>query len=139
VKQKTLESVRLDRWLNAARFFKTRSQAAQACNGRKVKVNGNTAKSHKLLKIGDQLTIFLHDEYRSLEIIGLAERGLPAKQAALLYNEQKAEDRFNPEDRDMIKLYEKANLIRPRYKGRPTKRERRKMIKEKVDFTREDS
>ena len=82
------DAVRLDRWLNAARFYKTRSQAAEACDGRKVKVNGATAKPHKLIRVGDRLTIHHHTRYRNLEVLGLAQRGLPAAEARKLYHEE---------------------------------------------------
>ncbi|MBN2414820.1 RNA-binding S4 domain-containing protein [bacterium] len=138
MKQEALETVRLDRWLNAARFCKTRSQAGELCRGRKVKVNGKTAKPHTFLKIGDRITLFLHGTYRSLEVTGLAQRGLPAKEARLLYREDRPEDRFSGEERELIALAAQAMAVRPRYKGRPTKRERRKMDREKSEFHQEN-
>lgn len=131
------EHVRLDRWLNAARFYKTRSRAAEACRGRKVKVNGTTAKPHKFIRIGDRLTVFHHGNYRSLEVTGLAERGLPAKEAQLLYSEEKPQDAFGGEDLELITIFKKTHTLRPRYKGRPTKKERRKMTAEKNLFGKE--
>lgn len=123
------ETVRLDRWLNAARFYKTRSQAANACNGRKVKVNGITAKPHKFLHIGDRLTVHQHGRYRNLEVLGLAERGLPAVEARKLYQEEVSQP-LSQEEEELIALYRKAEKrARPKYKGRPTKRERRKLEK----------
>jgi len=63
-----LQSVRLDRWLSAARFYKTRTQAAKACDGRKVKVNDIAAKPHKFLQVGDKLTIRHRGCYRNIEV-----------------------------------------------------------------------
>jgi ribosome-associated heat shock protein Hsp15 len=118
------ESVRLDRWLFAARFYKTRTQAADACNGGKVKVNGSSAKPHKLIRPGDQLTLHHHDRYRKLEILALAERGLPAASARALYREEiKLVDKETEELLAAFRLVEKKN--RPRFSGRPTKKNRR--------------
>ena len=83
-----LETVRLDRWLMAARFYKTRTQAAKACEGRKVKVNGSAAKPHKFLHVGDELTIHHRGRYRNVEVLALAQRGLPPIEARKLYHEE---------------------------------------------------
>ncbi len=133
------ESVRLDCWLNAARFYKTRSQAARACNGRKVKVNGETAKSHKEIRVGDEILVFQGGRYRKLEILGLASRGLPYSEARLLYREDTPEDRLSSEDTVLVSLYNKTyKRLKPRYKGRPTKKERRKMDRERNHFFKEE-
>lgn len=125
------ETVRLDRWLNAARFYKTRSQAAAACDGRKVKVNGSTAKPHKFIRVGDKLTIHHHSRYRNLEILGLAQRGLPASEAAKLYHEEITE--LTKEQIEMMALMKQAEPVhRLKYKGRPTKKERRNLDQWKI-------
>lgn len=123
-----LEYVRLDRWLMAARFYKTRSQAAAACNGRKVKLRGTAAKPHSLVHIGDLITVHHHDRYRNIEVLGLAERGLPPLKARELYHEE-APSILSDESReimDLIRKEEKKNRS-PKTKGRPTKRIRRQM------------
>lgn len=126
--QENLEMVRLDRWLFAARFYKTRTQAAAACEGGKVKVNGSSAKPHKMIHIGDELTIHVHSRYRNVEIKGLAQRGLPPAIARELYHEDVIE--FTEEQKIFISLMkENEKLSRPKYKGRPTKRERRDIDK----------
>ena len=122
------KSVRLDRWLSAARFYKTRTQAAKACDGRKVKVNGTTAKSHKAVHIGDEIVVHHHDRYRTLTVRALADRGIPPSMAREMYAEKEAPPR-SPEEEEMIAFYrrmEKKN--RPKYKGRPTKKARRKLL-----------
>ena len=127
--KKPLETVRLDRWLSAARFYKTRTQAARACDGGKVKVNGSTAKPHKFLHIGDKLTIHVRSRYYNLEVLGLAQRGLPAVEARKLYVEEERHV-LSPEAEEMLALYRESNKIEhPKYKGRPTKKERRKITK----------
>lgn len=127
-----LTEVRIDRWLFAARFYKTRSQAGKACEGGKIKLNGNTAKAHKMVKIGDELTIHVHGRYRNVEILGLEQRGLPPKVARELYHEEKVE--LSEDERELMEIFKASEKrFRQKYKGRPTKRERRDMIKFKQD------
>lgn len=121
------EIVRLDRWLMAARFFKTRSMAAKACEGRKVKVNGQTAKPHKTVKIGDTLTIHQAGRYRNVEILGLAERGLPPAVARELFREEQAMTVSEADKELMRMIRESERKSQPNFKGRPTKRIRRQM------------
>ncbi len=123
-----LTEVRVDRWLFAARFYKTRSQAGKACEGGKVKINGTTAKAHKTVKIGDTLTVHVHGRYRNVEIRGLEQRGLPPKVACELYHEEKAE--LSEEEKELMEIFKASEKrLRQKYKGRPTKRERRNLIK----------
>ena len=129
-----LETVRLDRWLMAARFYKTRTQAAKACEGRKVKVNGNTAKPHKFLHIGDKLIIHHRSRYRNVEVLGLAQRGLPPVEARKLYSEEVSQE-LSDADKELIVMMRKSEKkMRPKYKGRPTKKERRRIeeFREKI-------
>ena len=80
-----LDSLRIDKWLWAARCFKTRGLAAEACGAGHVKVNGTSVKSAKLLRRGDELTIRLGDELRILAVTGLSDRRGPAPVARSLY------------------------------------------------------
>lgn len=119
------EEVRLDRWLMAARFYKTRSQAANACNGRKVKVNGTTSKPHKIIRIGDEISLHHHDSYRNIRVLGLAERGIPPSAARELFEEEKRIS-VSESDQELMKMMQKMNRQHPqKYKGRPTKKLRR--------------
>lgn len=79
--------VRLDKWLWAARFFKTRSLASSEVNGGKVHVNGQRVKPSRAVNVGDTLTV--HRGFDTYEIVveGLAEKRGPAKFAQTLYNE----------------------------------------------------
>ena len=121
------ESVRVDRWLMAARFYKTRSQAAKACEGGKVKVNGISAKPHKFVHIGDALTVHVHGRYRNLKIMGLAERGLPPVKARELYEEEVPQT-LSQESQELMELVRRMQKKdRPKYKGRPTKKVRRQI------------
>lgn len=129
---KSLKQVRIDRWLNAARFYKTRSQAAKACKGGKVKVNGKRVKPHKFLNIGDNITINVHGRYRNVTVESLADRGLPAKEAQKLYYEEEKMN-LSEEDQQLINTFKKShkkNKKKYRKKqGRPTKKERRTLDK----------
>lgn len=126
---KPLDSVRLDLWLSSARFYKTRSQAAKACEGGKVKVNGSSARPHKFLHVGDQITLHVHGQYRDIRVEGLARRGLPPAEARKLYTEEKRQT-LSAEEEELLALYRKSNKKQTvKYKGRPTKKERRTLDK----------
>ena len=85
--QAELESIRLDKWLWTARFFKTRSLAAEAISGGKIHVNNQRTKPGKEVKPGIKLTI-TKDTYRwDVTIIALSNQRRPAKEAVLLYEE----------------------------------------------------
>lgn len=81
------DPVRLDKWLWAARFFKTRGLAREAIEGGKVKHNGAKAKPSRTLKVGDELEIQRGEELWHLRVEVLSDRRGPAKEAALLYYE----------------------------------------------------
>lgn len=118
------DKVRLDRWLWAARFYKTRSQAAEAVTGGKVQVNDERPKRAKLVGVGDRVRV-RHGPYDFLlTITGLAERRGSVKDAVGLF----VEDEAGKADR--LKLAEQLRVAPPptyEGKGRPTKRDRREM------------
>jgi ribosome-associated heat shock protein Hsp15 len=123
--------VRLDKWLQVARVFKTRSAATHACTLGRVRVNGATAKPHRHLQTGDQIEVDLRHWTRLLVVQELHDRPLPKAQAARLY-----EDRSPPPPvlDPLARLLRRPPVERERGKGRPTKRERR----EQERFTRND-
>ena len=110
-----METVRLDRWLCAARIFKSRTQATQACSGGHVRVNGSRVKPHHMLRVGDRLHVQREDRLRILEVVALAEKRLSAPLAAELYTDHSPP----PPPR------EERVAVRERGAGRPTKRDRR--------------
>lgn len=112
-----LDSLRIDKWLWAARCFKTRGLAAEACGAGHVKVNGTSVKSAKLLRRGDELTIRLGDELRILAVVGLSDRRGPAPTARTLYLDKSPP---KPEPVDVPGM-----IVRDRGLGRPSKRELR--------------
>ncbi|OGL47500.1 MAG: hypothetical protein A2161_11940 [Candidatus Schekmanbacteria bacterium RBG_13_48_7] len=123
------EPVRIDRWLMAARFYKTRSQAGQACDGGKIKVNGISAKPGKLVRPGDEVGIQHHDRYRKIRVLRLAQRGLPPATAKLLYEEHES-TRLSEADIELIQIQkEMQKKVKRKFKGRPTKKERRDIKK----------
>jgi len=118
--------VRLDRWLWAARFFKTRALAAAAIGGGKVEVGGARAKRAKLLAVGDWLRIRRGPfEYRVV-VRGLSEHRGPPAAAAALYEEDAEGRRLRERLAEQLRV---APSLRYEGKGRPTKRERREIEK----------
>ncbi len=83
----TPEAIRLDKWLWAARFFKTRQLASEAARGGKVTVNGQRAKPARPIAVGDRLEIQLGPYTWDVRVDGLAARRGPAAAAAKLYTE----------------------------------------------------
>jgi ribosome-associated heat shock protein Hsp15 len=82
-----MERVRIDKWLWAARFFKTRSAAAQAVSGGRVHVNGVRAKPAKDVGLGDEIELSIRADRWVLEVTGVSDRRGPATVAATLYRE----------------------------------------------------
>ncbi|MCP4727755.1 MAG: RNA-binding S4 domain-containing protein [bacterium] len=123
------DTQRLDKWLKIARLFKTRSIAADACDGRLVKVNDRTAKSSKYIKAGDRIIIRKRGTYRSFKILDISHRSISSKLARDLY-EETTEDKLTPEQKELIELQRKSiTKQKPRYPGRPTKKDRRQISK----------
>jgi ribosome-associated heat shock protein Hsp15 len=118
------EAVRLDKWLWAARFFKTRSLATEAVNGGKVELNGLRPKPSKDVKIGDQLRVRLGPFVHALVVRVLSDRRGPAAAAALLYEESAASIAERERLREQHRL---APATQYDERGRPTKKDRRAM------------
>ena len=116
--------MRLDKWLWAARFFKTRGQAADAVDGGKVKLNGAFAKPAKELKPGDRLHIRTEGEDWEVGVLGFNAQRRPAAEARLLYRETPESLQKRAEVAELRRL---APLPQAEAKGRPTKRDRRQL------------
>jgi ribosome-associated heat shock protein Hsp15 len=114
--------VRLDKWLWAARFFKTRSLASQAIDGGKVKLNGERAKASRELKPGDQLHLQIGEQAWEVTVLALAERRGPAAEAQALYLESEASRQRRADQAAQRRLQTNPAAA---IKGRPTKRDRR--------------
>jgi ribosome-associated heat shock protein Hsp15 len=117
------ERVRIDKWLWAARFYKTRSLATDAVDGGKVEVNGETAKPSKAVKIGDELRVRLGPYEHRLVVRGLAERRGSASVAQSLYEETEESRRLREKVAEQLKIAPPAFVWED--KGRPTKKDRR--------------
>ncbi len=119
-----MSGIRLDKWLWAARFFKTRSLATDAVSGGKIKLNGAPTKPAREIKAGDRLDIFNGDTRWEVIVLALSEIRGPASEARLLY-EETAESRAAREAEQMRRKFE----VEPAadIHGRPTKRDRRQM------------
>ena len=115
---------RLDKWLWAARFFKTRQLAQQAINGGKVRLNQQPVKPGRKVKAGDQLTIRRGEIEQVVAIISCSNRRGPATLAATLYSET-AESRTKREAL-ALRNADQANPEQQR-RGRPSKRDRRQL------------
>lgn len=115
------ESVRIDRWLLAARVYKTRSMCADACAGGKVELNGHATTAHKMVRVGDRISATTHAGARQLVVRALGLRRLSAPDARELY-----EDVTPPPTPEEL---ERRRYARPEFRdagaGRPTKRDRR--------------
>lgn len=114
--------VRLDKWLWAARFFKTRSLAKQAIDGGKVHCNGARCKSSREVQAGDELKIRQGWDEKTVVVRALSDQRRGAPEAALLYEETEAsrEQRELQADRRRIQ-----RAVMPVTEGKPNKQDRR--------------
>lgn len=123
--------VRLDKWLWSARFFKTRSLAAQAVNGGKVHCNAKRVKAARVVQIGDELTIQRGQLKHTVIVAGLNDKRRPAKEAVELYTETQESIACREESSEQRRLLRSINENYGPQK-RPSKRDRRLII----NFTR---
>ena len=120
----TDDRMRIDKWLWVARFFKTRSLAAQAIASHKIRFNGDHVKPARDLKVGDELEITIGQTVLAVIVQGMAEQRRPAPEARLLYQETAESEARRLRDQELRKL---APVPGSDLKGRPTKREGRLM------------
>jgi ribosome-associated heat shock protein Hsp15 len=124
IEKTSLDKMRLDKWLWAARFFKTRSLATQAIDNGRVKLNGERVKPAREVKPGDRLEVHIGDADWTLAVRALAMQRGPAPVAQMLYEEDPASHARRQQqlrDRKLAASPEAA------IKGRPTKRDRRQI------------
>jgi len=126
MKEKTTTGTRLDKWLWAARIYKTRALAREMIEGGKVHYNGQHTKPGKLLEVQAILTLRQGNDERTIKVLAITDKRGPASEAALLYQET-AE---SIEKREKIALARKMNaLTMPHPDRRPDKKERRDLMK----------
>ncbi len=117
-----INAIRVDQWLWAARFFKTRSLAKQAIDGGKIEVNGARCKPARAVHSGDLLNISRGTERFEVRVDALAAKRGPATQAVGLYEETAASIERREREREAQRLSRQAYQPPP---GRPSKRDRR--------------
>ncbi|GAB3679447.1 RNA-binding S4 domain-containing protein [Salinisphaera aquimarina] len=117
-------SVRVDKWLWAARFFKTRSLASQAVKGGKVHVNGHRAKASTGVHVGDRLDITKGEVAFVIDVIDLAEQRGSAERAQQLYAETPASSQERERRSEERRA---ARVSMPRPSIRPDKKQRRQL------------
>ncbi len=119
------EKVRLDKWLWAARFYKTRSLAADEIDKGRIKVNGQVAKASREPRVGDEIELRAGYDHKTVVVKALSAVRGPAPQAALLYEETAASllARAHAAEQRRIAPEPSQSLAQ----GRPTKRDRRQL------------
>lgn len=118
--------IRLDKWLWAARFYKTRSIAKAMIEGGKVHYNGQRAKVSKAVEIGAMIKLCQGNEEKEVEVLALSDQRRGAPEAQLLYQETEK----SVKQREAIAFARKANaLSMPHPDRRPNKKERRELVK----------
>ena len=126
------KKVRLDKWLWAARFFKTRSLATEAIKGGKITVNGHRGKPSREVEIEDSLTVRQGYDEKLIIVKALSDKRGPASIAQQLYQETTESIEKREKEKELRKL---SAAQRPHGEGRPSKRQRRQIHR----FTRDDS
>ncbi len=118
------EPVRIDKWLWAARFYKTRSIAAQAVSGGKVQLNGARVKPARPVKVGDAVEVHRNGLVWQVEVLALSGKRGPAKVAQTLYQETEDSVRKREAVSEQFRL---AMATTPRPQGKPDKKSRRQL------------
>lgn len=118
------EGLRIDKWLWAARFYKTRSLATAAINAGHIKLNGHTVKPARELRCGDTLELAIGDAHWTVLVRGLNEQRRPAPEAQKLYEETSASSARRAAEKEAHRL---APVPGSDLHGRPTKKARRQI------------
>ncbi len=125
--------VRLDKWLQVARIFKTRSQAGEAIDGGRVKMDGRPAKAGRIMHPGDRIEVSKGNRKLVLEVRGLAPRPIPAAEARELYvlhEEHETLDHLDEQQREYVRMMHQLDRVQQASRsGRPTKKERREITR----------
>lgn len=130
----TTSGVRLDKWLWAARFFKTRSLAAEEVHKGRVSVNGAVAKAAREVRIGDTIALRQGNIPKTVQVLGLSHMRGPAPIAQQLYAETPESQQQRQQLAEQRRLApEPAAAIAQQRQGRPTKRQRRELDEARSD------
>lgn len=126
-----VDAVRLDKWLQVARVFKTRSQATRACQLSRVKVNGVTAKAHRNLVIGDRVEVEKGDWQRILVVKELHDRPLRKADVPRIFDDESPP---RPQLSEVERIMRRTPaVIREKGAGRPSKKQRRELDRLRSD------
>ncbi|MDU7389049.1 ribosome-associated heat shock protein Hsp15 [Atlantibacter hermannii] len=126
MKEKTPSEVRLDKWLWAARFYKTRAIAREMIEGGKVHYNGQRTRPSKNMELEAEIVLRQGNDQRTVIVKGITDQRRPASEAVLLYEETAQ----SVENREKLALARKMNaLTMPHPERRPDKKERRDLMK----------
>jgi len=126
-------TIRIDKWLKVARFFKQRELAAEAVENGRVRVNGERVKPAKMIKSGDELTVKRETKYLKYIVKKITDKSLSKEAAKELYEEVEKEEKPK-EMNELMQILddqEKQNQAELKHKGRPTKKDRRILNKYK--------
>lgn len=121
-----MDNVRIDKWLWAARFFKTRSLATDAVDTGRVRIGGDRIKPARAVKIGEKVLVDNGADVWEVIVLGISDVRGAAPVARLLYEETSASVTKRENDQEARKLYREPAVT---IKGRPTKRDRRAISK----------
>ncbi len=126
--QRNGKKQRLDKWLKLVCLYKTRSDSLAACEGRKVKINNLTAKPGKSVAAGDEITINKSGKYRIFEVLKVPVKSISKKEARECYKEV-TPHAIPKEIEELVEFAQKSEpVFQTKYKGRPTKKERRNLV-----------
>ncbi|MCJ8297577.1 MAG: RNA-binding protein [Pseudomonadales bacterium] len=128
MKDDNSNKIRLDKWLWAARFFKTRALAKKALEGGKVQYDGQRSKSSKMVEVGAIVKVRLGWDERIVEILTLSDQRRGAPQAALLYRETEQSIKKREYEAEQRKI---LNISQITPSGKPDKRDRRRIVQSK--------
>ena len=121
-----MTGVRMDKWLWAARFYKTRGLAAKACELGRVESKGQPVKAAREVKIGDHLRVTTEGGIFEIEVLGLSDVRGPAPEAQALYRETEESKAARAKEAEIRKMNREFT---PAPIGRPSKKDRRRIIK----------
>ena len=123
----TVEKLRIDKWLWASRFFKTRSIAVDAIENGRILLDGVRVKPAKTIGVGDHLSIRIGQATFEIEVLALSDKRGPAPVAQQLYRESDESRQRRAEAAEQHRMQQPETLFR--FRGRPTKRDRREIEK----------
>ena len=124
------DRIRFDKWLWAARFYRTRALAAQAIDSGQTRLNALRVKPAHMVRAGDLISVRKQGVVWEMEVTGVSDRRGPAPEAATLYRESMESATTREKEQQQRRA---AASVAPKFPGRPTKRERRKL----ADFLNE--